>query len=73
MVKQELLNYLKGNDDLEEPGLDATADAIIDPLEVISITHDYNEIIKTQNKRSIAYVGKQEQLLKKFTETEQFF
>ena len=33
MVKQELLNYLKGNDDLEEPGLDATADAIIDPLE----------------------------------------
>ena len=26
------------NDDLEEPGLDATADAITDPLEAVRIT-----------------------------------
>lgn len=72
-VKQELLNSLKENDDLEEPGLDETAYAIMHPLEAVRITNPYKETIKTQNKRAIGYVGKQGQLLKNFKETENVF
>ena len=35
------------NDDLKEPGLDATADAITDSLEAVRIIQRYEEIIKT--------------------------
>lgn len=50
-----------------------TADATMYPSETVRILHRYKEIIKTHNKRVIGYVGKQEQLLKKFRETEYFF
>ena len=65
------MNYLKKNNDLEQKNLDATANSITDPLEAVR-TIRYEEIIKTQNKRAVGYVGKQGQPLKKFREIEQF-
>ena len=62
MVKQEIMNSLKENDDLEEPSLDATADAITEPLQAIRIVKRYKEITKTQNKRARNYVGMRGQL-----------
>ena len=52
LVKKEFLDSLRENDDLEEPGLDVTADVIIDPLEVVRIMQRC-EKIKIQNKRLI--------------------
>ena len=49
MVKQKIMNFLKENDDLEEPILDETADAITEPLQTIRIVKRYKEITKTQN------------------------
>ena len=46
------MDSLRENDDLEEPGLDVTADVIIDPLEVVRIMQRC-EKIKIQNKRLI--------------------
>lgn len=71
-VKQELLNSIKKDDSLEEPDINATADTIKDPLEAIRLIQSYEEIMKTQNKRTIEYLGKQRQLLKKLRETRQF-
>ena len=71
-VKQELLNSIKKDDNLEEPDINATADTIKDPLEAIRLIQSYKEIMKTQNKRTIEYLGKQRQLLKKLRETRQF-
>ena len=71
-VKQELLNSIKKDDNLEEPDINATADTIKDPLEAIRLIQSYEEIMKTQNKRTIEYLGKQRQLLKKLRETRQF-
>ena len=65
------MNYLKENDDLEEPGLDATT--IIDFLEAVRIIQHYKEIIKPRNKTARVYLGKQGQLLKKFRKIKQFF
>lgn len=71
-VKQELLNSIKKDDNLEEPDINATADTIKDPLEAIRLIQSYEEIMKTQTKRTIEYLGKQRQLLKKLRETRQF-
>ena len=71
-VKQELLNSIKVDDDLEDPDIDATADTIANPLEAIRVIQHYEKIMELQNKRAIGYVGKQGQLLEKFRETEQF-
>ena len=64
-MKQQLLNFLKENDDEEEPGLNEIANGIKDPEKAIKIIKHYNEISKTQNKRVINIFGKQGQLLKK--------
>ena len=71
-VKQELLISLKENDEVEESGLDETANATKDPTEAVVIIQR-EEIIKMQNKRAIVYIGKQGQLLKKFKDTKQLF
>ena len=73
IVIKELVRSLKEYDDIEGAGLDATADTITDPLEADRIIKRYKEIIKTQNKRAINYVGKLEQLLKKLKGTDQRF
>ena len=72
-VKQELLISLKENDEVEESGLDETANATKDPTEAVVIIQRCEEIIKMQNKRAIVYIGKQGQLLKKFKDTKQLF
>ena len=51
-------HHREGKDGLEEPGLDAAADATTDSLEAVRIIKLYEEIIETQNKRAIGYVGK---------------
>lgn len=48
---------------LRKPYLGTTGDAITDPTDAVRIMKRYEEIIKTQNKIVIFYVGKQGQLL----------
>ena len=50
MVKQELLNSVKENDDLEEPCLDVTADSIKGLLVAVRIVKRYEETIRFRNK-----------------------
>ena len=40
-IKQELLNSLKENDNLEESGLDATGDTITDTFEAVKVIKRY--------------------------------
>ena len=73
-IKQELLNSLKENDDVEEQGLNETVNNVSNSQDAIFIVRSYVEIIKTQNKKAIGlYIGKQGELLKKFKDTENFF
>ena len=72
-IKRELLNSLKENDDAEEHGFSKTANNVNNSQEAIVIIRRYEEIIKTQNKKAIGHIGKQEELLKKFKKTENFF
>ena len=72
-IKRELLNSLKENDDVEEQGLNETANNVNNSQEAITVVHRYEEIIKTQNKKTIGYTGKQGELLKKFKDIENFF
>ena len=37
------------------------------------IIHRCEDIIKTQNKKAMGYIGKQEELFKKFKDTKNFF
>ena len=60
-VKKELLHSLKENNDSKERGIDPAADAITDRLEAVRIVQSYKEVIKSQNKIMIVYVGKQGQ------------
>ena len=57
-MKQELLNYLIENDKLEDPGLDEIGNGITDPAETITMIKRYEEMIKTQNKKVINFIGK---------------
>ena len=72
-IKRELLNSLKENDDVEEQGLNETANNVNNSQEAIAIIRRYMEIIKKKNKKAIGYTGKQGELLKKFKDTEIFF
>ena len=58
-VKQELLNSVMENNEMEEPGLGKTANATKDTAEAIKIIQRYEEIIKIQNKKFINFAGKQ--------------
>ena len=55
---------------MEEPRFNIAN--LINPREAITVIYSYEEIIKTQNKETIAYVAKQGQILKKFKDTEEF-
>ena len=72
-IKRELLNSLQENDDVEEQRLNETASNVNNSQEAIKIINCYKNIIKTQNKKAIAYIGKQGELLKKYKDTENFF
>ena len=43
----------KKNDEVEDPGLEQTANETNDPLEAVTIIHRYKEIIITQKKSEI--------------------
>ena len=68
-----MLNLLQENDNVEEQRLNETANNVNNSQEAILMICHYEDIIKTQNKKAIGYIGKQVQLLKKFKETEHFF
>ena len=63
-TKRELVNSLQENDDVEEQGLNETANNVSNSQETILIIRRYKDIIKTQNKKAIRYIGKQRLLLK---------
>ena len=48
-VKQELLNLLKENDNVDKLGLNEAANETSDPQKTILLIRRYQEIIKTQN------------------------
>lgn len=72
-VKQEFLNLLQENDDVEEQALNGTANNVNNSQEAILIIRHYEDIIRTQNKEAIGCIGKQEQLIRKFKDSEHFF
>ena len=67
------MSSLIETEDEDEPGLDEAVRNKKEPEEAIKIIKRYEEISKTQNRKIINIVGKQEQLLKKFKETEGFW
>ena len=72
-VKGELLNSLQENYDVEEQGLNETANSVNKPQETMLIIRRYKGIINTENKKAIGYIVKQGQLSKKFKDTKHFF
>ena len=67
-IKRKLLNSLKENDDVEEQGLNETANNVNKPQEAIVIICRYKEIVKAQIKKVIGYISKQGDFLKTFKE-----
>ena len=61
---------MQENHDVEEKELNETANNISNSQEAIVIIHRYEDIVKTQNKKSIGCIGKQGGLLKNFKDTE---
>ena len=55
---------MQENDDVEEQGVNKTANNVNNSSEAVLIIRCYKDIIKTQNKKAIGYIGKQGQLLK---------
>ena len=51
-IKRELLNSSQENDDVEEQGLIEAANNVNNSQEAIQIINRYEDIIKTQNKKS---------------------
>ena len=72
-IKRKLLNLQKDNDYVEEQRLNKAANNINDSQEIIVIIPCFEEIIKTQNKKTIWYTGEQGELLKKFKDTGNIF
>ena len=56
IAKEELLSSLREYDAVEEPEVNIAN--VIDPREAIIIINCYEEIIKTENKKTIGYVAK---------------
>ena len=73
IVKRELLNMLQENDDVEEQGLNKTANRFNNSEEAMLIKRCYEDTIKRQNKKARGYIGKQGQLVKKFKDPEYIF
>ena len=72
-IKPELLISLQEDGYVEEQGLNETVKNVNNFQEATKIINRYEEIIKTQIKKAIGYIGKQGELLKKFKDTENFF
>ena len=67
-IKQDVLNLLKENDDVEGQGLTETANNVNNSQEAIVIIPCYEEIIRKKPKKAIVDIGKEGQLFKKFTD-----
>ena len=50
-IKRELPNLLQENDDVEEQGVNKTANNVNNSLEAVLIIRCYKDIIKTQNRK----------------------
>ena len=72
-TKRELVNSLKKNDDAEEQGLRKTVNNVSNSQETIIIICCSKEIIITQIKKAIGYIGKQGELLNKVKNTKNVF
>ena len=72
-IKAELLNSLKEIKDEDEPWLNEIAPKTKDFNEAIRTIKCYEEILKKKNVRSRNIAQKQNQLLKRFKESEEFF
>ena len=68
-----MLNLLQENDDDEEQRINKTANNVNNSQEAIVIIRHYKDIIKTQTKKAIGYIGKQGHFLKMLKDTEIFF
>ena len=73
IITQELLNLLQEYDDVEEQGLNETANNVNNFQEANKIINCYEDIIKRQNKKAIGYIDKKGELFKKFKDTENLF
>ena len=67
-----ILNFSKV-DDVEEQGLNGTANNVNNSQEAILIIRHYEDVIRTQNKEAIGCIGKQGQFIRKFKDSEHFF
>ena len=52
IIKREMLNLLQENDDVEKRVLNETADNVNNSQEAKRLINRYEDIIKTQNKKS---------------------
>ena len=73
IITQELLNLLQEYDDVEQQGINKTANNVNNFQEANKIINRYEDIIKRQNKKAIGYIDKKEELFKKFKDTENLF
>ena len=73
IITQELLNLLQEYDDVEEQGLNETANNVNNFQEANKIINRYEDIIKRQNKKAVGYIDKKGELFKKFKDTENLF
>ena len=73
IITQELLNLLQEYDDIEEQGLNETANNVNNFQEANKIINRYEDIIKRQNKKAVGYIDKKGELFKKFKDTENLF
>ena len=64
-IKRQLLNSLKENKDVEEQELNETVNRVNNSQDEILITHHYEDITKTQNKKAVGYIAKQGEIIKK--------
>ena len=64
------MNSLQENDNVEEQELNETVNNVNNFQEAIVIIRHHADIIKTQNKKAIGYIG---EVFKKFKDTENFF
>ena len=73
IITQELLNLLQEYDDVEEQGLNETANNVNNFQEANKVINRYEDIIKRQNKKAIGYIDKKGELFKNFKDTEKLF
>ena len=61
---------LMKNDEVEETAINIAN--VIEPGQAIGLIKNYEEITKTQPKRVIVYIAKQEEILNKFKDNAEF-